>query len=358
MNPADSLRSSLHNYYKKLEEKSHLLNYLFLEITRKCNLNCLHCGSDCKNDAQAPELTTESWFKIIDYIKEAFSEKVSFIITGGEPLMHPDLYKIGSHISKNNMKWGMVTNGMTLDQNAMESLIKSGINSITISVDGNETAHNKLRNSPAAFKKMSLALDYIADSGLEYRDAVTCVYPGNLNQLDEIAEFLIVKKMPAWRLFRIFPSGRAHENDEILLSFEQTQELVDWIKTNKKKYAKKGLKINLSCEGWMPFNIDKQVRDNPFFCRAGINFASILCDGTITGCSNNHHTFYQGNILTDNMNSVWEHKFEDFRKREWLKNTVCNDCKEVKNCKGGSIHLWDLERDRPNFCYYRDLGDE
>jgi MoaA/NifB/PqqE/SkfB family radical SAM enzyme len=54
---------------------------------------------------QQPELTTNSWYKIIDYFKESFSTSVGFIITGGEPLMHPDLFKIGSHIKKCGMRW-------------------------------------------------------------------------------------------------------------------------------------------------------------------------------------------------------------------------------------------------------------
>ena len=63
-----------------------------------------------------PELTTQSWYKIIDYFKEQFSTNLGFIITGGEPLMHPDLFKIASRIKKQGMRWGMVTNGVLLTE--------------------------------------------------------------------------------------------------------------------------------------------------------------------------------------------------------------------------------------------------
>ena len=88
------IQEKFHNKYKQLEVKDHNLLYLFLEITRKCNLSCIHCGSDCSADFQSPELTTESWMKIIDYISEKYSDELAFVISGGEPTVHPNLLKI------------------------------------------------------------------------------------------------------------------------------------------------------------------------------------------------------------------------------------------------------------------------
>lgn len=355
VNISDHIKSKLHNWYKNMEEKSHSLSYLFLEITRKCNLNCLHCGSDCKNETGIPELTTDSWLKIIDFVHENISDKITFIITGGEPLLHKDLLQIGDYINKIGMKWAMVTNGLLLNKEMMKKLENAGISALTLSLDGLEESHNKLRNSQLAFKKVDLALDALGNSKIQFKDVVTCVYPENINQLFEIGTLLVKKGISSWRLFRIFPSGRAENNNDILLSFEQTEKMVEWIKENKKPFARKGLNLNLSCEGWLPFNIDKEVRDAPFFCRAGINIAAILCDGTITGCSNNHSSFYEGNILKDNFAKVWKEGFGNFRQRAWLEKTGCAKCHHVKNCKGGSIHLWNLENTIPGFCYVRDF---
>jgi len=59
------------------------LQYVFLEITRRCNLNCLHCGSDCKKEIHSPELTAESWTKIVTYLKERFSTSIAFASAEG-----------------------------------------------------------------------------------------------------------------------------------------------------------------------------------------------------------------------------------------------------------------------------------
>jgi len=348
------LQSKAHNYYKKMEIKDHNLLYLFLEITRKCNLNCLHCGSDCKSENKIAELTTESWIKIIDYMVDKYSDELTFVITGGEPLVHPDLLKIVAHIKKRNRRWGMVSNALILTNEKFNELTAAGLYSITASLDGLEEAHNKLRNNPNSYKKVLGALDMIGKSNLKFKDVVTCVYPDNLDQLDAIAEILLEKGITSWRLFRIFPSGRAYNNPVTLLTHEQTWQKLNWIKENRNRFMEKGLRISMSCEGFIPFDLDKQVRDEPFFCRAGINIASILADGNITGCSNNDETFYVGNIMKDDFSYVWEHNFNKFRIKDWLCNTVCNDCDHLNSCNGSSIHFWNLGEKKPKFCYMKD----
>lgn len=355
MNLHHKIQSQLHNKYKELEQQQAILQYLFLEISQRCNLNCLHCGSDCKSNTNQAELTTPSWKKIITSVKQQFSDKVAFIITGGEPLMHPDLDEITQHIARQNMRWAMVTNGMLLNQKRMQMLLKNNIYSLTISLDGTKNAHNLLRNHPKAFEKVEHALKLIAQSDIPQKDVVTCVFPANLNQLDEMAAYLINKGIAEWRLFRIFPSGRAKNNRILQLSFDQTQQMVQWIAQNKKKYNAQGLNINLSCEGWLPWSTDKQVRDNPFFCRAGVNIASILANGNITGCTNNQEPFHVGNILKDNLAYVWKNNFDDFRNRTWVSQTQCSACNDLKYCQGGSIHLWEQTTGKPNFCYAHNI---
>ena len=348
------IQEHAHLAYKKLEIDEHRLLYLFLELTQRCNLDCLHCGSDCKSSADGPELTTQSWLKVIDYIADNFGQDPTLILTGGEPLVHPDFDEITAHITKRKLRWGMVTNGIALNEPRIKRLIQNKVYSLTLSVDGMAESHNFLRNHPSAFKRVEHALDLLAQSEIKMRDAVTCVFPQNLNQLDEVADFLVEKKMPGWRLFRIFPNGRAATDPRLLMDHKQTWQMLDWIADNRKKYLKKGLNISASCEGYLPFVQDKKVRDYPFFCRAGVSMASILSDGTITGCTNNDPSFAQGNILKDSFVNIWNNKFEDFRTREWVNDTACASCGELSKCEGGSIHLWRQGDQKPAFCYVHE----
>jgi len=249
------------------------------------------------------------------------------------------------------MPWGMVTNGHLLTDDALAHLEANSINAITISLDGPPAQHDHLRNQPGSFDKVVTALDRVARSNVPMRDVVTCVHPGNLDALDETGEILLEVGMPAWRLFRIFPSGRAGQDAALTLTFEQTARMLQWLEDNRPRLKARGLAVGASWEGYLPFARDRKIRDTPFFCRAGINFGSILADGTVTGCSNNDPTFAQGNVLEHNFRYLWENRFEAFRERPWLAETTCANCSEAARCRGGSIHLWALGERSPRFCY-------
>jgi len=316
----------------------------------------MHCGSDCTSKELKESLKTSRWLSIVDYCKEKFSNDLTFIFTGGEPLLYSGLLLLGRRIVENGMRWSMVTNGMLLNHKMLNELIKAGIYSITISLDGLKQSHNKLRGSTIAYQKALSAIEITGKSVIPVKDVVTCVYPDNYSELDSVAELLIERNIHYWRLFRIFPSGRAEKNKELLLSFSQTQGLLNWIKENKKRLKKRGLIVNASCEGFLPFKEDIMVRDTPFFCRAGINIASVLIDGNITGCANNNPEFYEGNILNEPLSEVWEKGFKRFRDREWSKKGVCGNCEYFKDCLGNSIHLWYEGADNPAFCYVKDIN--
>ncbi len=350
------LRALAFDVYRRMETRQHSLLYLFVEITRRCNLSCLHCGSDCGREPAGEELTTESWLRIVDDVKESFGNSVVLVLTGGEPLLHPELERITAHLGSRSMRWGMVTNGQLLSNARLDALLDDGIESITVSLDGPEKAHDRLRNRRGSFAKTLEAMKRIGSSGIPMSDVVTCVHPGNLDLLDSTAEIILETGMPAWRLFRVFPSGRASLQRDLSLDFDDTWKMLRWIEENKPRLAKRGLTVNASCEGYLPFEFDRRVRDTPFFCRAGINFGAILTDGTVTGCSNNHPSFNQGNVLESNFPYLWENRFQVFRDRTWLAETTCDDCREVKRCRGGSIHLWKLGEKSPAFCYHRPTG--
>lgn len=352
-----SILKHVNRWYKSLEGSDHQLLYLFLEITRHCNLSCRHCGSDCNAQPKSIELTTDSWLKIIDSIADQFHPAPTLIITGGEPVLHPKFLTILDKINSRKIRWGMVTNGYQIGSKLFQKLIDYNIYSITVSLDGMKDSHNWLRQRNNAFDRTVETLSMIAASNIPQKDVVTCVNPQNINDLDAVANLLISIGIPAWRLFRIFPAGRAKDNNDLLLTIQQTAFMINWIKENKKRLENKKLNLNMSCEGWIPFEIDRTIRDQPFFCRAGINIASILCDGNITGCSNNDPSFYEGNILSDSLSYVWNKRFKQFRTRSWLQDTYCEKCDHVKDCQGGSIHLWRNERKKPDFCYI-DCFDE
>ncbi len=349
-----ALRRRAWDRHTEIETQRHVLLYLFLELTRRCNLSCRHCGSDCSVDSECGELDTASWLKIVDYFARTASPKPAIVLTGGEPLLHPGFVEIASALQEAGLSWGMVTNGFCLDEERLARIVDSGIESVTVSYDGTEEAHTWLRRHPLAHERAIRAMRLIGESSIPTRDAVTCVIPSNFEHLDETAQRLAGLGMNSWRLFRVFPKGRAAGVPELALSRELSLGLVDWIAEARKRWAPKGLDIAFSCEGYLPFALDRKIRTEPFFCRSGINIASILCDGTVSGCNNNGPEYAQGSLVERDFFDIWENEFRECRARDWMRTGICADCADWGHCRGGSIHLRDKVAPGPGFCYIKD----
>ena len=344
----------LFKQYKKNATKLHNLNYIFWECTLRCNLNCLHCGSDCKKDAAVKDMPIADFIGAIDKIKHLVEPNNTMIaITGGEVLLRKDLEQAGIELYKRGFPWGIVTNGMLLNKARLDSLLNAGMRSITISLDGLNDSHNWLRNNKHSFSKVLAAIKLLPNvENLKY-DVVSCINKENYNELSQLKELLIENGIKEWRVFTIFPIGRAKVNDLLQLDPVEFKGLFDFIAATRKENR---IKMSYGCEGFLG-NYEKEVRDDFFFCQAGVNIASILADGSISACPNLRENYKQGNIYTDNIADVWENKYQIFRDRSWTKTGICADCKEWEYCEGNGLHLRNEETGELAFCHLRRIEE-
>jgi len=341
------------NQFKKNEIKLHELNYLFWECTLRCNLHCFHCGSDCSADKTKKDMPFGDFLNAILPLKEKFKkDSITIAITGGEPLLREDLPHCGMELRKNGFRWGIVTNGFDYTRDIHNKLLLSGMGSITLSLDGFEISHNWLRGNNKSFERAVNALELIVSSNRLVYDVVTCVNKKNINELQELKEFLISKKVKAWRLFTISPIGRAVQNNDLRLDPRQLKQLLDFI-VNARKDSR--INVNLCCGDYVG-EYEGKVRDYYFFCRAGIQIGSILSDGSISACPNINRNFVQGNIYKDEFLDVWNRRFEIMRDRKWAKTGLCKNCHAFKDCNGGPMHLWNEKKDTIMACTYQQLN--
>ena len=332
--------------FKKAETDIHELNYLFWECTTRCNLNCIHCGSDCSKDSVYKDMPADDFFKAIDTIKD-IPQNFTIVFTGGEPLLRKDLEFCGKELRKRGFRWSIVSNGHLYDKERHISLLNAGIGALTISLDGLQESHNWLRNNKHSFNKVVNAIELAASSNRINFDVVTCVNQKNFNELGQIRDLLISKNVKAWRLFTIIPIGRAADNSDLMLTDNQFLELMNFITGNRKS---KDIDIKFSCEGYVG-KYEPLVRDSYYFCRAGINIGSILIDGSISACPNIDRALSQGNIYTDNFYETWQNKFHLFRNREWTKVGQCKTCDDYKDCQGNGLHNWHGTKENVLVCH-------
>ena len=345
------LALELHRQLIKDAQQTHPLTQLFWESTLRCNMKCRHCGSDCKVSSVQPDMPFEDFRKVLVRIKEKYdSHKIMVIVSGGEPLMRDDLFKCGRAIYDLEFPWGMVSNGRLMSPKNIDRLLASGLHSLTISLDGFEDDHNWMRGTKDGFGYAARAVEIMAKEPSIKFDVVTCVNNRNYESLEQFKEYLISLGLKQWRLFTVFPVGRAAQDPDLQLSNERFRGLMEFIKKTRKEGR---INASYGCEGFLG-EYEGEVRDNLYTCQAGLSVASVLIDGSISACGSIRSDYHQGNIYKDDFIDVWENRFQPYRDRSWMKKDMCRDCKWFRYCQGNGMHLRD---DDGNLilCHYERL---
>ena len=331
---------------------AHRLNTLFWECTLRCNLACRHCGSDCRVNPKIPDMPLADFLQVLDrqISPHVDPSKVLIIFSGGEVLVRDDLEQSGAEVTRRGYPWGMVTNGMALTPQRFERLLQAGLRSISISLDGFEPQHNYLRRHLQSFDRALQAIQLVVQVPDLACDVITCATGALIPHLEAFCELLIAEGVKHWRLFSIFPMGRARDDASLRMGDEEFRTLLEFIRRTRREGR---IDVSYACEGFLG-GYEAEVRDQFYQCAAGISVASIRVDGAISGCTSIRGNFHQGNIYRDDFWEVWEHRFEPFRNREWARQGACADCRMFRYCLGGGMHLHD-DDGRLLYCHYQRL---
>jgi radical SAM protein with 4Fe4S-binding SPASM domain len=337
--------------------KLHDLTYLFWETTLACNLGCRHCGSSCAPNSALPgELSTQE-------VKDAFSslaedsdaKRIAVAVTGGEPLLRADVFEVAAHFAGLGFRWGMVTNGTLITDRVVQLCRASGMGSVALSIDGLKDDHEFLRGK-GSFNPAVAGFGKLKRGGfLEVAEIVSCPTPRMIPHLDAVYRQMQELGADQWRIIPLAPIGRAKHDPTLLLSGPELRELLEFIK-DKRAEKNPAMKITLDEEGFLGQEYEREVRDMPYFCFAGIHAASILADGTVSACPSVSREFVQGSIRERRFSEIWENEFAVYRDRRWMKTGECESCASFADCRGNSMHLWDSPAAcGPNRCHLRLL---
>lgn len=330
----------------------HRLDTLFWECTLRCNLSCRHCGSDCRVDPGVADMPLEDFLRVLDeeLTPHVDPGQVLIIFSGGEVLMREDLERAGHEVSRRGYAWGMVTNGLALTEERFQRLVGAGLRSLTVSLDGFRDEHNYIRCHPLSFDRALGAVRLaVREPGVAF-DVVTCVTEALVPRLGAFREMLINEGVGAWRLFSIFPMGRAREDPTLRLSDQSFGRLLEFIRQTRREGR---IGASYACEGFLG-GYEAEVRDHFYQCAAGVSVASVRVDGAISGCTSIRADFHQGNIYRDSFWEVWQHRFGPFRNRDWARQGECSDCRMFRYCLGGGMHLHGPGGELL-YCHYKKL---
>jgi MoaA/NifB/PqqE/SkfB family radical SAM enzyme len=139
-----------HIQLRKNLREEHALTYLFLEVTRACNLSCAYCGSSCGKKPQREELSIEQWLDVVRQVAEDFNPAdIMVAVTGGEPLTKPGIFELFAELHRLGFHYGMVSNAFLLDADAAKRLVEVGMDSLSLSMDAPPPLNDQLRGEGA-----------------------------------------------------------------------------------------------------------------------------------------------------------------------------------------------------------------
>lgn len=335
------------------------------EITRRCNLKCVHCRSSSLITDQHPGFTTDEAFALLDDI--ASYAKPVIVLSGGEPLLRKDVFDIARHGTGLGLRMCMATNGMLVNDEVCENIKKSGIRICSLSLDGStEEVHDNFRNQKGAFAGVMRAAGLFKKHGIEFL-INSSFTKRNQSEIPKIAKLARELGATAWYMFMIVPTGRGEDIMDELISKEEYEEILNWHYDMEK--LEKDILVRPTCAPhYYRIVLQRNKEDEEKLERRTLKFSTggskgclagqLIClidvDGEVLPCS--YFPKSAGNVRNQSFKEIWETSelFRDMRDFKSYKGR-CGACEFVHVCGGCRARAYAMTGDymgEEPFCSY------
>ncbi|OGP55288.1 MAG: heme b synthase [Deltaproteobacteria bacterium RBG_13_52_11] len=303
------------------------LRMIAWEITRSCNLNCLHCRAAAEKGPYEGELTFEECFRFIDEVA-AFSKPV-LILTGGEPLLREDIFEIASYGTRKGLRMVMAVNGTLLDAKKAQAAKRAGIQRVSISLDGaTAEGHDQFRGVIGAFAGAMEGINYLKEAGLDFQINTT-VTKGNLAEIETILQLAIRLGAVAHHIFLLVPTGRGRELAGEDVAPDAYEQALAWFAEQEDKVP---LQLKATCAPQY-YRIVHQRGGAKDWKEQGEGLHTFTrgCLGGISFCFLSHRGDVQPcGYLEINVGNISERPFQEI----WAEAEVFQRLRDVNNLKG------------------------
>jgi len=352
-------------------------------ITRACNLKCLHCYESAGVKGEH-ELSTEEALRGIDILADAGVLILAF--SGGEPTMRPDILQLIKHSAERGMFTAMATNAILFSsRKKVKEFKKAGLQFVQISLDGlNPETHDRFRGVPGCFEKTVQGIKNCVAEGL-FIEIATTGTRFNYNQIPEMIDFAHKLGANWFMLYNFVPAGRGCDIIESDLSPDEREDILKlcW---NKMKVAgidvlstapqfarvaqeseanpvstkeseliasgiRKGSEVHVVPTHFYNPKLSGQLKQLADFiggCGAGRFYLSLEPNGDIFPCVFFPHeeAMRVGNLFQDDFEKIWRHSklFWTIRDKDKLKKN-CGTCQYRYTCGGCRARAYNYFRD-------------
>ena len=206
-------------------------------MTRRCNLKCIHCYSSSRNIRYRNELTTDEGKKLISDLA-AFGSPV-ILFSGGEPLMREDLPELVKFAVDRGIRAVISTNGTLLTKKTAEILKKTGISYAGVSLDGMQKSHDRFRGVEGAFDMTLKGIRTCRDEGIKVGIRFT-INRKNFSDIPALFELIEKENIPRACFYHLVYSGRGSLLIDEDLSHGETRKVVDLIMDRTRDLFERG----------------------------------------------------------------------------------------------------------------------
>ncbi len=193
-------------------------------LIRRCNLTCKHCYATSTDKDFPGELNTQQVFDVMDDLK-SFGTKV-LILSGGEPLMRPDIFDISHRAKDMGFYVGLSSNGTLIDEFNIKKIKQVDYDYVGISIDGTRATHDKFRQKAGAYDEALRGLRLSRDAGLKIGLRFTLTQD-NADELGELLQLMDDENIDKFYLSHLNYAGRGNKNRSSDLHYQMTRKAMD-----------------------------------------------------------------------------------------------------------------------------------
>lgn len=305
-------------------------------LTEQCNLRCSHCyqSGACNDELSLPEArrVISEVARMVAAWEDAYglAFSLSYNITGGEPLLHRDLFNVLKEIRDGRGDVYVLTNGTLVTADTARRLAAHGVRGVQVSIEGPEPVHDRIRGA-GSFSKALSGIECLLETGMPVTLNATLsrINAGHLMDFVRLASQLGVSRLG---FSRLVPAGRGRELLGEMLKPDEVRKLYEAAFS----LHVPGLEIVTGdpIVSQMRLQQSEDLGDTPIGgCAAGVSGLTFLPDGTITPCR--RLPIPIGNVRSDRLREVWA--TSDVL--SWLRDRnrysgSCGRCARWADCRG------------------------
>jgi radical SAM protein with 4Fe4S-binding SPASM domain len=317
---------------------SYELTSCLWELTLRCNMRCIHCGSAAGRPRDR-ELSLEESLRVADELVTLGCGELTFI--GGEVFLYPGWETIARHLSDRGVLVNIMSNGYHYDQHAIAQILHARLTNVGISVDGLEVNHTTIRGREDAFTEVLRTFALLNAAGVPI-GVVTSLMEMNYPDLADLYEVLLEHAVQLWQLQLVNAMGNMAGKRHMLIHRDKIPMLTDFIREKNKE--RRMVVIASDNIGYYDDN-ESKIRGirSPICCwegcQAGISSLYIDSVGNVKGCGAMYaDEFIEGNLRNRALADIWADAGAFLYNRRFdteLLGGDCSGCDVADVCKGG-----------------------